>query len=1014
MKYVYIFLLAAFSVGFFACNADYNPSFVGFANDGDRQIKKETDAAGIGSLHWKLVFPGGKVKPEKSYIRFANSASGQTIFSLPAIWPTADANGNITLEDSVGDLPAGTYFLNLYLANDISYVMESTIVTIENNKTTGYERGYTDNHFKPFARLTVNVKLESDPPVNLSLMKITFHGEADTEFTDPLPKPGNDAVGWQPDVREFVNPALGAVYTSSGWTAIPTPPATPGTINSRYFVKLEVADVNGRKFIKTRGPYDKTGLDITLALGTAQDTITSPLKLLYPVEVDPSVLYGSFEFGSIGTDGVYYGASSGYEGAEEGCEVLVFDKPSAGMGVTEVEVTSTPSLAAVNNFRSQHGDITDSAGAVYQFNNYYSFVMPRLDTGTALISGSFTTYPYAVKLETDNTATKLSFGFRSNIKSAVDDAASNQHRTITILTDITANTDSSGTFSNSGSDVSISIPTNKDILIVPDAGKNITITRDSSFTVAYFDVQGKLAFGAGSGTSLKFAGVSSSSITHNGNYLGFAGNVTIDENDPVFISSGKQITISGSMASGTRAAISVSPSGGYSDANHVVTLGSGVNAENLARFKVKHPYSEPWTIVESLDNAGMGYLYGPEVEFMQAGATAAEKKQFLKDIFTTSGLITSTDPNNRDSIKLLKDIRVATAVSDQTYITVNIPSKYVLLNSTPGITYSIKRAAAAPATTSNTGSLFDIQAGNLEIQSVTLDGGSLDSFGATVLGYSSTPLVKVTSSGAVLELRTRAWITNNHTYFNYGGGLYIKNGSVILEDGLITGNKSSWDGGGVYLENGSLKILQGGVIRDNVDYDVHVKKNTNFVVCGGGSATKIYLQTDATVGLEDTFTSGQQSMTLIPESYPSAQAVKVLSATGGSYIAPNKGYFSIEQDSAGKTWKIADSGYMYLNITIDCHIPTGTQTLSINTPTPAIVARGGLFYVDVSGLGISTSSDVVVYLDNTKLTLDSGNTTATNAAFTVAQSLTPGQYTAAVFLTKSGTTYSGNFQVLVY
>lgn len=77
---------------------------------------------------------------------------------------------------------------------------------------------------------------------------------------------------------------------------------------------------------------------------------------------------------------------------------------------------------------------------------------------------------------------------------------------------------------------------------------------------------------------------------------------------------------------------------------------------------------------------------------------------------------------------------------------------------------------------------------------------------------------------------------NGQTYGNGGGGIYVEGGSLTLESGSITGNKTFKDGGGVYVGSGCTFTMLGGSITDNGAINgggVYVSSGGIFTMRGG-------------------------------------------------------------------------------------------------------------------------------------------------------------------------------------
>jgi len=69
--------------------------------------------------------------------------------------------------------------------------------------------------------------------------------------------------------------------------------------------------------------------------------------------------------------------------------------------------------------------------------------------------------------------------------------------------------------------------------------------------------------------------------------------------------------------------------------------------------------------------------------------------------------------------------------------------------------------------------------------------------------------------GGTLVMRTGSAITDNKSN-GYGGGVYVNNGSFIMDDGEISGNEvNTYNGGGVLVADGGSFIMNKGTIKNN-------------------------------------------------------------------------------------------------------------------------------------------------------------------------------------------------------
>ena len=78
---------------------------------------------------------------------------------------------------------------------------------------------------------------------------------------------------------------------------------------------------------------------------------------------------------------------------------------------------------------------------------------------------------------------------------------------------------------------------------------------------------------------------------------------------------------------------------------------------------------------------------------------------------------------------------------------------------------------------------------------------------------------------------------NGQNYGDGGGGIYVEGGSLTLESGSITGNKTFNNGGGVYVGSGGTFTMKGGSITDNTADNkgggVYVDSSCTFTMTGG-------------------------------------------------------------------------------------------------------------------------------------------------------------------------------------
>ena len=94
--------------------------------------------------------------------------------------------------------------------------------------------------------------------------------------------------------------------------------------------------------------------------------------------------------------------------------------------------------------------------------------------------------------------------------------------------------------------------------------------------------------------------------------------------------------------------------------------------------------------------------------------------------------------------------------------------------------------------------------------------------------------VAVQNSGN-LEMFIGSVVSGNEA--EYGGGIYVDNGTFGMQGGIIIGNTTlTHSGGGVYVNAGSFTMV-GGKINDNTSYEmgggIYITENSTFIMQGG-------------------------------------------------------------------------------------------------------------------------------------------------------------------------------------
>lgn len=151
---------------------------------------------------------------------------------------------------------------------------------------------------------------------------------------------------------------------------------------------------------------------------------------------------------------------------------------------------------------------------------------------------------------------------------------------------------------------------------------------------------------------------------------------------------------------------------------------------------------------------------------------------------------------------------------------------------------------------------------------------------------------------------------------NGGGGIYVESGSLTLESGSITGNKTLKDGGGVYVGSGCTFTMKGGSITGNT-------ANTN----GGG------------VYVDGTFIAGNT---------PSITGNTVSGRANNVYLPSGK---TIICDSQGLTGG---------NIGITVGVPPSSVGNSVDITNFIVKEPASIFKSDTGGLSIGSTLDKII------------------------------------------------------
>lgn len=214
---------------------------------------------------------------------------------------------------------------------------------------------------------------------------------------------------------------------------------------------------------------------------------------------------------------------------------------------------------------------------------------------------------------------------------------------------------------------------------------------------------------------------------------------------------------------------------------------------------------------------------------------------------------------------------------------------------------------------------------NVTLQNITLTGGSAD-YGGGVYIDGGTLIMETGSSiknntandqgggvyiaGGTLKMETDSSI-NGNTASNQGGGVFINNGEFNMTGGTISGNTvTSGNGGGVFVKDtGSTFNMSGGTINGNTATDGDgVYNDGTFNISGSAivnTNNDVYLPSGKTITVDSALTGSFPVATITPQTYTSN--TQVLS---GSRVDKEFVLFKVTEESSGGKWGVAATGWL--------------------------------------------------------------------------------------------------------
>jgi hypothetical protein len=166
---------------------------------------------------------------------------------------------------------------------------------------------------------------------------------------------------------------------------------------------------------------------------------------------------------------------------------------------------------------------------------------------------------------------------------------------------------------------------------------------------------------------------------------------------------------------------------------------------------------------------------------------------------------------------------------------------------------------------------------------------------------------------------------SGNTATTYGGGIYNNNGAVTMEGGCITSNKVldavNYGGGGVY--NGSTFVMSGSAVIDAETNDVYLQSG-KYITVGTLSGTGTVAEITPTAMSDDTIILHAETSSTLAESVPARFILNV--AHKGLALSSDKTSAVI---AAQRTAVTLDGEPSALGLTPSCDSGTNTATITV-------------------------------------------------------------------------------------
>jgi hypothetical protein len=190
---------------------------------------------------------------------------------------------------------------------------------------------------------------------------------------------------------------------------------------------------------------------------------------------------------------------------------------------------------------------------------------------------------------------------------------------------------------------------------------------------------------------------------------------------------------------------------------------------------------------------------------------------------------------------------------------------------------------------------------------------------------------------------------NNHS--GYGGGVYINNGTFILEGGSICDNKAQY-GGGVFVDLGTFTMTSGQIRSNTAASTGSSDVGNSYTACGGG------VYTNGTFKMTGGFISGNKVSSVSQSGFGGGVYVNKTFIMSGGEISGNTAVstFTSTSDSAR-------GGGVYTSSFGDFTMTDGS--ILGNTATGFLTYGGGV-YITASSLFTKSGGTITGYADDPK------------------------------------------------